>query len=471
MADSQNQVSDVFQRALAAKQAQQAEVESKKNYTPIEYEEFEYCALETNKEKVFRPVGNPLDVNTMLTDKPTDIKFTLHSQIAKDDNSGYFHVNWPFIVKTTRNGVKYLPDPNYILTRLYNKVYENEWVDYPEGETVIRNGKKCTGEYKFYHKDTEVFKLIELNGKNGQMNKFFPKPAVYMNVIDRTDDWCVKNKKTKVLLTSLKNGKSFQNAAGETITPKYASRGISISLYEKIFNSLIDTGGWNKDCVIKKTGEKLDTEYSVFAATDLRVQTKDISKEAFDLSKDEGLPSDWVLNDLEGITRPTSATKLLKNKVALFKMFDAQFNMKLTEELQELAKKEQEEWNNKKKSSAEKSLEEQKAKQTEEIKSEEVKAEVKPSRARTSASVESTPSKSIEDLCKENFPKFDILPDDEKKFVINSIVSFDGTRPIWKKEVEVSPCSADGCFYKGTTIQVEFPFEIKHCPVCGATYE
>lgn len=465
-----SQVNDVFARALEAKKKQEAEVEAKKNYVPVDREETEYCILQTNKEIVFRPVGDPFDPNSLVSNKDTDIKIFMFSQVVKDDNLGYINVNWPAQLKVKRTGASIIPDPDFILTKLYNKVYEREWIKYPEGKTEIRNGKKCDGEWKYLHKDTDIFKRLELNGKNGQMNKFAPKAYVYMNVIDRMDDWCEKNKHTKLLISGMGYGKEQTDTAGNKITPKYPKKGISKFLYDKIFDQLVKTtGGWNKDAVVKKTGEKLDTEYSIFEASDLRVQTKDISEEAFKLSKEIGMPSDWTMYDLATLTKPSSAFKLKKHLSGLFKLFDGTFpGFNLSNELEEIAKIEQEEYNKKNKTEAETSLEKQKEQQVAALK-EETKAETKVeapkaerSRASTSASNES-----VEDLCKKNFSFYESLCDSDKKLLVDSIAKFDGTIPLWKPNTDLAVCPNEKCFYKGTTINTNFPFAMKCCPECG----
>ena len=481
MTEENKTVENVFDRALKAIQDQQAEVEAKKNFVPYSYEEYEPCALESNKEKVVRPVGDPFDPRTLRSEKPTDVKIFLHSKVFKDDKSGYVNLNWPATVKTTKSGVKIVPDSEWIFSKLFNKVYEKEWISYPEGQVQIRNGRKCTGEWKFLHKDTDIYKRLELNGDgikyDGQMNKLSPSPMVYMNVIDRTDNWCETNKHTKVLLNKLGIGKSYKNDAGIEITPKYPSKGISHSLYEKIFDTLVKaSGGWNRDCVIKKTGEGLDTKYSVFDASDLRVQTKDISEEAFKLSKESGMPSDWGMYDLSVKTNPTSATKLNNTIKGIFKLFDATFpEFNLTEELESLAKKEAEDRNASSKTEAKNSLEAEKRKQAEELKQEsksEVKEEPKLEAPKERARVQTgSASQTIEDLCKVNFVKFDSLPEDEKKILISSIEKFDGTVPVWKTGTDLGPCNEDGCTFKGTTITVTFPFDMKHCPCCGCNYD
>ncbi len=481
MTEENKAVENVFNRALKAIQAQQAEVEAKKNFVPYSYEEYEPCALESNKEKVVRPVGDPFDPQTLKSAKPTDVKIFLHSKVFKDDKSGYVNLNWPATVKTTKSGVKIVPDSEWIFSKLFNKVYEKEWISYPEGQVQIRNGRKCTGEWKFLHKDTDIYKRLELNGDgikyDGQMNRLSPSAMVYMNVIDRNDNWCEENKHTKVLLSKLGIGKPYKNDAGIEITPKYPSKGISHSLYEKIFDVLVKaSGGWNRDCVIKKTGEGLDTKYSVFDASDLRVQTKDISEEAFKLSKESGMPSDWEMYDLSVKTNPTSATKLNNAVKGIFKLFDATFpEFNLTEELEALAKKEADERNASSKTEAENSLEAEKKKQAEELKQEskpEVKEEPKPEAPKERSRVQTgLASQSIEDLCKVNFVKFDSLPEDEKKILIASIEKFDGTVPVWKTGTDLGPCNEDGCTFKGTTITVTFPFDMKHCPCCGCNYD
>lgn len=465
---NQEQINDVFAQALKARQEQEQEVEAKKNFTPTDYEDIEYCALQTNKEVVFRPVGNPFDPHTLKSPKDTDIKIFMFSQVEKDDHSGYVHINWPAKVKIKKSGVTIEPDPDYILTRLFNKVYEREWIEYPEGHTEIRNGRKCTGEWKYLHKDTEIFKRMELNGENGQMNKFAPKPCVYMNVIDRMDDWCEKNKHTKLLISGMGYGKEKTDAAGNKVIPKFPRKGISKSLYDKIFDRLVKTtGGWNRDCIVKKTGEKLDTEYSVFEASDLRVKTRDISEEAYKLSKETGIPSDWEKYDLAIRTKESSGFKLKKNLSGLFKLFDGTFpGFNLTEELTEIARIEQEEYNKKNKTEAEVSLEKQKEEQAKSLKAE-VKSEQPAENKRARVPVNNDSPKSIEDLCKENFTRYNDLCDEDKKLLLENISKFNDTVAIYKQGADLAVCPNETCFHKGTKINTNFPFAMKVCPECG----
>ena len=472
---SQDSMSNVFAEALKAKVEQQAEVEQKKNYVPGDYEEITYCAFDT-KEKAIRPVGYPFNPQTLQSPNDTDIKIFMHSQVVCDDGEKYVHINWPAKVKTQKTGVKIVADPDYILTKLYNKVMERSWIAYPEGKTEIRNGRKCTGEWKYHHKDTEIFKRIQLNGKRGEFTKFEPKERVVMNVIDRSDDWCEKNKHTKILVSKINVGKPYKNeATGEMITPSYPDKGISNSTYDVIFETLVKkTGGWNKDIVIKKTGVKLDTEYKIYEAIPARVEVGDISSEVFATCKDEGIPSDWVLYDTKKLTNASSAFKLKKSLEGLFKLFDATFNDHLLEELKEIAKIEEEEYkkSHPSETSAETSIDAQKQEQAKALTTE-TKVEEPAKRERTSP-VANSP-KPVAELCAENFESWNKLSEDDKKILINHIDHFNGTIPVYKtqingKPVELGPCSPDPCYYKGTNETTNFPLDMKVCPSCGAQY-
>jgi len=494
-------MNSIFEQAIQSQKALAEDVENKKNFVPTDYEEIEYCALEVDKEKVIRPVGDPFNPQTLTSPKDTDIKIFMHSEIVKDNGENYCKINWPAKVKTSKKGVRIVPDPDYILTKLYNTVMKNELVDYTEKDInpaekirlcddgKIKDAKDYTGHYIYVHKETEIYKRITANGKHGKMKSFYPSVAIYMNVRDNNDSWCEENKHTKLLLTNLGVGKPYKNeATGAMITPSYPSKGITKTLYDAMFERAVKScGGWNKDLIIKKkskkTGEKTDVTYDVWEASDLRVHTGDISAEAFALAKEGDVPADWEKYDLKKLSNPSPAFKLHKNLEGLFKLCDATFGTKFFDELLMIEKIEQEEYNKahpKEATDATTSLEAQKNAQTEAIK-EETKTVAPapvteaPKRERTAPAQTTTTEKSIADLCAENFPKWSNVSAVDKEIMIKHISKFDNTTPLWKQEVDgkpadISPCSEPTCFYKGTTVQTNFPFEMKTCPVCGAVY-
>jgi len=462
---------DVFAQALKAQKELQAEVEQKKNYVPGEYEETEYCVIE-HAEKAIRPVGNPFDPHTLKSKNETDVHVFMQSQFVKDDGKGYVKINWPAKIKTSKKGVSIEPDPDFILTKLFNKVMERKWSPYPEGKKEIRNGRECTGEYIYPNKSTKTYERLEKNGSRGEYTKASPSAFVMMNVIDRSDNWCVENKHTKVLINKMGKGESKKDEkTGQMITPSYPSAGVSYDFYCKLLEKSVQISkGWNKDFIVKKTGEGLNTKYLSIPATPARVDEGDITAEAFATAKEDGMPSDWIMYNLSKRTTPSSAFKIKKNLEQLFKMFDAEFNEHLFDELNEIVKIEQEEYEKAHpKTEAEQNLSEQVKAQAETIKAEEKVAEIKPVERTRTASV---PEKSIEDQCKDYFPKFNELSDEDKGKLVKAITKFgnDGL-PIWDEKSEPSPCSEKGCYYKGTSIQTNFPFAMKKCPVCGTTYD
>ncbi len=69
--------------------------------------------------------------------------------------------------------------------------------------------------------------------------------------------------------------------------------------------------------------------------------------------------------------------------------------------------------------------------------------------------------------CKKNFPCWDKLTAEEKKIMIDSIDSFNGTIAIYKKEVKDLLCAETSCMFVGTKESTSFPSQVKTCPVCG----
>ncbi len=105
----------------------------------------------------------------------------------------------------------------------------------------------------------------------------------YMNVIDRDDNWCEKNKKTKILCKS-------KSQAG-------VSSGKN-GIFDAIVEMFEEYGDYEKyDIKLKKSGKKLETKYSCF---------KDDESELTDEEKE------YELWDLEAITIATPEATVKK---------------------------------------------------------------------------------------------------------------------------------------------------------------
>ena len=240
--------------ALQKRAQQQQQQEEAKNNAGNwgDFEKPETIGLEDKKEKVVRILGNPLEVRSL----PTDPKLLLQSYVAKDDKSGYFQLNWPVVEK---NG-KYVPDPDWIVTKFYNKVNEGKWEKYPDGQ-VDERGKN--GKWKKFHQDTKIFQLVEYNAKEGEKypKNFYPSKRVVMNVIDRHDDWCKENKHSK-LLTSKKSPFEITDDDGKKTTIYYDDTGVPEMVWSSIMYHCNATSTLDIDLVItKKADEK---KYIVF---------------------------------------------------------------------------------------------------------------------------------------------------------------------------------------------------------------
>jgi hypothetical protein len=470
---------NVFEQALAERKALEEEVEQKKNYVPGDFDDIEYCALEVGVEKVIRPIGEPFSPQTLTSKKDTDIKILMHSEIEKDDKLHYSKIHWPCITKTTRVGVKIVPDPDWILTRLYNKVVEKQWIDYEDGH---KNERGNTGEYHYLHEDTTIYKQIKANGAQGKYKNFYPSVAVFMNVIDRTDDWCEKNKHTKILISNMGKGDPKRNeVTGEVSIPLYPSKGVTRTVYDAIFNKALQLKGFTTDFVIKKIaekkGDKNEYKYSVFDATELRVQTGDISESSLKISKISGIGDDWDLYNTVNLSKQSSYFKLKRDHGKLFQMFDATFpNEPLSSELDECVKLEAEEYKKNNVKNIDESLEQQKKEQVKEMtKSSEVQSDVKKEEPakRERKAVEA--AKSIAELCAENFKSWTKVDVKEQQILIDLISGFDGGTPLWKpefngKKADLGPCTETNCTYKGTSVTTNFPLAVHNCPNCGALY-
>jgi hypothetical protein len=94
---------------FAEEQKKREEQKNNQNFTPPDYEDIDYAALEQEKIKVFRFVGRPFTVR----ESPTDPKMVLTSRIV-DDKGKLFTCRWS-------------EDKNWILWKIFNDVLKYTW--------------------------------------------------------------------------------------------------------------------------------------------------------------------------------------------------------------------------------------------------------------------------------------------------------------------------------------------------------
>lgn len=449
-------MNNAFEEALKKKAQMKADEEAKKNSSGSYYGEYEtvkHFGLEDQKERVFRILGKPAEVRT----EGWEAKIILQSRIAKEDGKSYFKVNWPYVEKDG----KYVIDPKWILSKLYNKVMEKKWKDNP-GKTPDANGK--TGKYCPLHEGTQIYSIIKNNFKEGEKypKSVYPSTRILMNVIDRHDSWCKDNNHTKVLSSKV-SVSDKQNADGSF--SEWPDTGIPKSVYESIFDHMSSVGHWDIDYVVIKDLKKEPIEYRVWDITDTKYLKDPKTLEIGISTPITNEELSYVKYDLDNLYKVTSANKLKKNWIGRFKLCDAELGTNFTEELELLCKKEDEE----------RAILNAEAESKKEAHSTEVKREVEVT-TQTETKVEassrrstSTEAVSVSSLCASNFPKYKDLPAEEQTLLASKIEYFEGSVPVYyDKKDGTLLCSNRDCMYVGTSVSTGYPEGVSFCPVCGA---
>ena len=93
----------------------------------------------------------------------------------------------------------------------------------------------------------------------------------YMNIIDRDDNWCRDNKKTKILCKSKSQGGVSSGKNG---------------IFDEIVEMFEEYGDYEKyDIKLKKSGKKLDTKYSCFKDNEDELTDEEKEYELWDLEE------------------------------------------------------------------------------------------------------------------------------------------------------------------------------------------
>jgi len=353
---------DFFADAIAVQKEQKKKAEESKgggNYS-FDWIEVEYLGMELDILKAFRIWGVPAEKRR----NKHDPKIVLMSQILKDDGKSFQKVIWPINKNVLEEKGKYQPDPNWIFTRLMDTVQKSNWVDYVKedvgkkderGDEVVESldGKLVndrtdrTGRYVSVHHDKECYKLFRDNFLISQKgnkisNNTYPSCRVTMNILDRMDDWCKKNKKYKVLTNNL-NISTFKGDDGTEQTRAYADTGISKTAYDKILNHFMRyRQDWYVDVAVCKTKANNIYDWEILESSSIKLP--DHLKEIMSDSPLTDEEEDYELNDLDAINKVTSALSLKKNHEAKFRSADLELGTNFLQELDVLCKKEKEEY-------------------------------------------------------------------------------------------------------------------------------
>lgn len=472
MEEQHNMSEDAFLKALEKNKKRKEEEEAARQGGNYEFGETFFDAkkmnLKTGEESVFRIVGKPYEVRS----EPTDTKLVFHSRIV-NDKGRYSHIIWP--TTTNDEGLPEL-DRDWVMFQVLQKVTEGSYRDLSEDERAERVDKAKS--IKVYsHEGTKSFEWV--NGNKAKNNKyppkFGPKKRVIMNVIDRHDDWCKENKKTKLAFTGLGYGKAEDGSDIEFINDV----GIPLTAYNAIMESVVAfTKHWDLDIVMKRTKD-------VNNAYEIRdISEKKISKRAQEIGTDAPLTDEekeYEKWDIDYLFRPTSYSKLLRVFGGKLKLVDAELGTdfhalvkaKAEQEKKELeANKEKEESTSSKKEDVQKETEPEVSEEVDEedIESEEPLATSRRERSRASESEEEVKDKDPMDFIKQ-LPNYDKLDEIDLQDVQEHIKDVKDGVPVWSDTgLQLLKCDNKDCHWPDTDVRTSWPNSVLHCAVCGVEY-
>ena len=324
---------DSFFDAYASKMQKEQKQNNQSNFTPRDFEEIAFAGLDTGVNKIFRIIGAPPGADTAgYTRKDHDSIIVMMAEV-KDDDGKKFNIKLP-----QREDVA---AKNHILHRLYDRVMEATWI----------NKKKIfVNESKYPELWAAVTKTGYSAEKDGKSYSYAAglksTNVVVFNVIDRQDDWCEKNKHTKIVARQL----NVDDKGRVWATPGLKAFGF----VNKLNDLITKYKNFEKyDVAIKKTGEQQNPfelkNASVYKQKDLLEELK---------NADGTLPEADIIvvgplteaevgyerYNLTKLYQPTSYTKILKRLPSVFKLCDSCLGTKFYDELVSLSEKEKEEW-------------------------------------------------------------------------------------------------------------------------------
>lgn len=484
-----NPAKEAFLKAKQEREARDKAAKDAENNTNFynDWKPIKWVGLEDNKYVVLRLLGLPHEAPKEIK-KSTDCKVILQSEIKKDDGKGYTKINWPMVERDSDR--KFVPDPDWILTKLYKEVRSGSPRKFDESDLSrpgftkgadgkVVNADKKKGEYEYFHKDKQCFKRVDKKGntREGDFEKsFYPSTKILMNVIHKNDNWCVENKQSKLLSTKVSEYKFHDEKENKEKIIYYPNTGITNQLYGKIFGHVMDfRSDWDIDIAIEKyqpSPSSNQRDYRIKDATDYNKLDDDLKKIMTEnpLTKEE---QEYDLYDLDELFPVSSYAKIKRHLKGLFKLVDSELGTDFEDQLNLLVEEEKAEREKKKAEKEEKELNEgtpventERPEVTEEPKEvvEEKKEETQPK----GRSRKPEPEINTSNDYSANFPAYDKLNKEEKAFIESgAVVKFEGTIPVWAEPQNIEFCANKECFYKDTNERTKYPLDINTCPVCG----
>ncbi len=240
-------------KAAAAGKAKESDASNRENSSGpnISFSQpfsFKYVGCDSPKNngknsRVVRFVGSPVkeDAASYKTQLGTDAHFVYSEKII-DQNKKQFLLTLPD--PYTREG------ENNIIWKIFNYVNKKSWdpvtrvarkdilEDYPEVENIVNHCAIATSEKRYMYAPS-----------------WFPKQKLFINCIDRGDDWCKENKHTKVFCKSVNLSIDNEGVVTEWSEPGVKTNGF----YDKLLTISAAFNGWESfDALISRTGSKTE---------------------------------------------------------------------------------------------------------------------------------------------------------------------------------------------------------------------
>ena len=321
-----------FKRAKELREKAQAE-KNHGDFGSTEVPKFETVILNPNHSHVIRILGESLEGRK----NPSDM-LEIRKSLICDDDGKYFNVIWS-------------DDENHPMNKLRKTILGKYKWD-KETKTAI-----------YDNKDLEVFKIWQTNRQFEKASKISngmnPNRYILMNVIDRDDDWCKKNKHSKVLCWS--SSKSTNKDGVEVEYPEY---GVKPSLYNTVWDDKCtsamvhfnDTdfivrrldkntkiGGAKGDVYIQVCLPEEKSVIGVMERTDGCTYLDKVVEG--DLTDEELKYGLYEFENVPFVSMPTPVGVIMKRLEKLIKLTDKTFSTNLWDEFVEWKKKELEEHN------------------------------------------------------------------------------------------------------------------------------